>query len=229
MPVVYTAAGALTGALTTADVTPPNPAHAGGDILICITAHRVITETCATPSGWTLLFGPVDETAWRSYVFWKRADGAAETNPLCDWTSVTGGDKYGQVHGIRGAIGFGSPFADSQWTDGAADPAVCTGVTTVAANQFVCALGLDADNLASAATTTSTDPASYSQRTFNTTSVGADAGGFFFDALRATAGATGNISVDFNGVPLHWGVLTAVVIRDPVPPPLVVARWGSAR
>lgn len=214
MAVAYTASGALLGALTTNDVTPVNPAHVADDILICITANRVITNTCATPSTWTLLTGPNDETAWRSYVFWKRATSGGETNPLCDWTA-TSADKYAQVHGIRGAIISGSPFAAFAWTDGAANPAVCTGVTTTAANQYVLALGLQADNLGTVSAFTATDPSTLTERHNTTIATGADAGGFYGDGTRVTTGATGNVSVDFSAAPLHWGILVAAILEEP--------------
>lgn len=221
----WQASGTLLGALTTTDVTPVWPAHAADDIGICITANRVITNTCATPANWTLLFGPVDETAWRSYVFWKRATSGAETNPLCDWTA-TSADKYAQVHTIRGAITTGSPFAASAWTDGAADPAVCTGVTTTELSQRVIALGLQADNLGQVSSVTATDPATWTERHDSIIGTGADAGGFLYEEVRATIGATGNVSVDFGAAPLHWGILVAAIL-DAVagPPPLVTARW----
>jgi hypothetical protein len=222
MPAFYQASGALTGAINVADPTPPNPAHQINDILICITANRVITNTCTTPSTWNLLFGPEDTTAWRSYVFWRRADSAAVTNPLCDWTA-TSADKYAQVHSIRGAIQTGSPFAASAFLDGTADPAVATGVTTTLPYQYVFSLGLDADDAATSATVTATDPAAWTVRHFTTVTTGADAGGFFYDGVRTTAGATGNVSHDFNAAPVAWGILVAAILEPPIPY-LTVAR-----
>jgi len=211
----WQASGVLLGALTTADVTPVIPAHAIDDILICVTANRVITNTCATPATWTLLFGPEDITGWRSYCFWKRATSAAETNPLCDWTA-TSADKYAQVHTVRGAILTGSPFAASAWTDGTADPGVCTGVTTTFAGQRVITLGMNGDNLnTTASVVTSTDPTSYTSRHHTTIATGADAAGFFLDAVRVSPGATGNVSHDFTGVPLAWGILVAAILDPP--------------
>ena len=228
MAVVYQASGTLLGALTTADVTPAIPAHQADDILICITANRVITNTCATPSGWNLLYGPVDETAWRSYVFWKRATSGSETNPLCDWTA-TSADKYAQVHTFRGAITTGSPFAATAWTDGATDPAVATGVTTAAAGQLVAAIGLCADNLSTSATVTATDPASFGVTNSHTTiATGADATGFCYSATRATAGATGNVSVDFNAAPLHWGIVVAAFTEAPPPAGPTITPFESS-
>ena len=82
MSAAWQASGALLGSGTTVDVTPVIPLHVLDDILICLTANRVITNTCLTPAGWTLLHGPIDTTAWRTYAFWKRAVSGAETNPL---------------------------------------------------------------------------------------------------------------------------------------------------
>lgn len=210
MAVTYQASGALTGAINTATVTPPVPVHAVGDILICITSNRVTTNTCPTPAGWSLLFGPVDTGSWRSYVFWIRTTTTNTTAPLCAWTT-TSADKYAQVHSLRGAIASGSPFAVSAWTAGTANPAVATGVTTLTANQYVCLLGLQADNLAAVSTYTPTNPASLTERHDSTTTTGADAGGFFADGVRATAGATGNVSVAFSAAPLQWGILVAAI------------------
>ena len=214
MAVAWQAHGTLLGS-TGADITPVIPAHVLNDILICHSAARSNAVTLATPAGWTLLHGPSDSgTTWRSYIFWKRAAGSAETNPLNDWSAVTG-EKYGHVSTLRGAITTGSPFAASAITSGTADPGVATGVTTTEANQFVLTRGLVADNAASAVTTTATDPASFTQRSYTTITTGADAGQFATDATRATAGATGNVSHDFNGVPLAWSILVAAITVEP--------------
>lgn len=217
MAAAWQASGAIAGSGTGADITVVIPAHQADDILILFAASRVITETCLTPSGWTLLYGPVDETAWRTYIFWMRATSGSETNPLLDW-SATAGEKFGQIHTIRGAIKTGDPFAASAQTDGAADPGVCTGVTTTEANQLVIVAGIGADNLTSLApTTTSTDPATYTSRHYSEVTIGADASGWFLDANRATAGATGNVSCDFNAAPLHWSILVAAILDEPPP------------
>src|SRR3990167_1696747 len=107
MAAAWQASGTLLGS-TGADITPVIPAHASNDILILMASSRTVTDTCLTPAGWTLLGGPTNLTAWRTYVFYKRATSGAETNPLLDWTGS--GQKYGQVHTIRGAITTGSPF-----------------------------------------------------------------------------------------------------------------------
>ncbi len=237
MPAAWQASGTLLGALTTADVTPVIPAHAVDDILVCLTSNRVITNTCATPSGWTLLHGPTDTTAWRTYAFYKRATSAAETNPLCDWTA-TSADKYAQVHTIRGALATGSPFAASAITAGTADPGVATGVTTTAASQLVCTIGIGADNLAASMTSVAgTDPAAYTQRHYSTIATGADANGWFFTATRTAVGATGTVSHDFSAAPLAWGIVVAAMLEpaaaaaipDILKAPRIAPGWNSGR
>jgi len=214
MPAAWQASGTLLGALTTADVTPVIPTHAADDILICITANRNLANTCSTPAGWTLLHGPIDNTTWRTYVFWKRAASGAETDPLCDWTA-TSSDKYAQVHTIRGAITTGSPFAASVLHVDLTVNIVSTGVTSTETNQLVVVVGIGSDNASSSmVSVTATDPSSFTQRHFSTITTGADATGWFFDATRATAGATGDVTQDFNQTMPAGGVLVAAIL-DP--------------
>lgn len=221
MPAAWQASGTLLGATTTNDVTPVIPAHAADDILMCITANRVTSNTCATPSGWTLLHGPVDTTNWRSYIFWKRATSGAETNPLCDWTA-TSADKYAQVHTVRGAITSGSPFEASNLGADVTDPIAVTGVTTSTANRLVIVIGIGSDNASGSVTVTSTDPSSYTQRHFSTIATGADATGSFHDATRASAGATGTVTLDHNSTMPAEGVLVAALLDEPPANPILV-------
>lgn len=214
---VWQASGTLLGALTTNDVTPVIPAHAADDILICITANRVVTNTCSTPAengGWTLLHGPIDQTAWRSYVFWIRATSAAMTNPLCDWTA-TSADKYAQVHTVRGCISTGSPFAASALSADLTDTIASTGVTTTLGGQNVVVVGIGSDNASASMTSvTATDPSSFTQRHYSTITTGADATGWFFEAVRTAAGATGTVTQDFNSTMPAAGVLVAALFDN---------------
>lgn len=222
MTVNWQASGTLLGS-TGADITPVNPAHATNDILILQAAARSNAVTLATPAGWTLIAGPIDQgTTWRTYWFRLRAASAAEANPLCDWSAVTG-DKYGVVHNLRGATTTGNPFAATATTAGTADPGSATGVTTNQPNQFVASIGMSGDNVANGFTSlTSTDPASYTVRSYTVITTGADAGRWLADATRTTAGATGNLSHDFNGAPLIWSILVAAVLT-PLPVALTPA------
>lgn len=209
----WQASGTLLGALTTADVTPVIPTHAIDDILICITANRVVTNTCATPSGWTLLHGPIDSTAWRSYVFYKRAVSAAETNPLCNWTA-TSADKYAQVHTLRGCIRTGSPFAATSLASDLTDPIAVAGVTTTRISQLVIAVGIGSDNASASVTVTATDPSSLTQRHFSTITTGADATGSFHNAIRSGVGATGNVTLDHNSTMPAEAVFVAALLDN---------------
>jgi hypothetical protein len=161
------------------------------------------------------LHGPIDTTAWRSYVFYKRAASASETNPLCDWTA-TSADKYAQVHTIRNTIKTGSPFAASVLSAGTADPGIATGVTSTLNGQLIVNVGIGADNLSGSMTdVTGTDPTTFTNRHYSTITTGADANGWFYTAVRATAGATGTISNNFAAAPTAWGVFVAAILDEP--------------
>lgn len=211
MAAAWQASGTLLGS-TGADITPVNPAHAPGDILVLMACSRDTTETLATPSGWTAEESAIDVTNWRGYTFWKRATTSSETNPLCDWSAAVG-EKYGQVHNIRGAITTGNPFAGSVADGDLTDPIVTlTGVTTTLANQLVVVIALGSDNASSSVTVTATNPSSFTQRHFSTIITGADATGSFHDAVRATAGATGAVTLDHNStMPAEYVFLGAVL------------------
>lgn len=209
----WQASGTLLGALTTADVTPVNPAHDIDDILILLTANRVITNTCATPSGWTLLHGPVDQTAWRTYAFWKRAVSAAEANPLCDWTA-TSADKYAQVHSFRHCIKTGSPFAASGLAADLTDAIAVAGVTSTLPDQTIIAVGIGSDNASASVTVTATDPTTLAQNHFSTIATGADATGSVHSGRRQTAGATGTVTLDHNSTMPAEAVLVAALLSE---------------
>lgn len=196
MAAVWQASGTLLGS-TGADITPVIPAHTANDILVCIAASRVVTETCATPSGWTLKSGPVDTTGWRTYVFYKRAASGSETNPLLDWSAATG-EKYGQVHTFRGATVTGDPFSAAVLAADLTDPIATTGITTVVAGKRVIVVGIASDNLSTTVAVTSTDPATYTLHHYSDITTGADAAGWCASNTRSAAGATGTVTSDFD-------------------------------
>lgn len=228
MPAAWQASGTLLGS-TGADITPVWPAHQANDIGILVASSRVITETLTGPAGWTGQHGPNDVTAWRTYVYWKRATSGAETNPLCGWSAAVG-EKYGQIHTVRGAKTSGNPFTGSILNPDLTDPIVTgSGVTTVVANQLVIVVGIGSDNASASVVVTSTDPATYTQRHFSTIITGADATGSFHDAIRATAGATGVITLDHNSTMPAMAVFVAPVGEDAVVsgiPDVAMARHG---
>jgi hypothetical protein len=207
----WQASGTLLGS-TGADITPVIPAHAADDILILLAAARSNAVTLTTPAGWTLKNGPFDAgTAWRMYWFWKRATSGGETNPLCDWSALTG-DKYGQVHTLRGAATSGDPFSASGLGMDSTDIIITTGITVPTAGQRVILIGLGSDNASASVVVTATDPAAFTQRHFSTIATGNDATGTFHDAVKATSGAIGQTNHDFNSTMPFMGVVVASVI-----------------
>jgi hypothetical protein len=217
MPAAWQATGTLLGNAS-ADISPVWPTHAAGDVGIVLAACRDTTLTCLTPSTYTLLHGPIDTTAWRTYVFWKYATSAAEANVLQDWSGTTG-EKYGQVHTVRGADNTGaSPFAASVLSADTTDTIASTGVTSTLPSQLIIVAGIGSDNASASMTSvTATDPSSFTQRSFTTIATGNDACGWFFDATRTAAGATGTVTQDFNSTIPAAGVLVAAMLNPGVP------------
>ena len=223
----WQATGTLLGS-TGADISPVPPAHQTHDILVLLASSRVITETLLTPANYNLLAGPIDVTGWRTYAFWRRALNAAAGNPLCDWSAAVG-EKYGQIHTIRGAFRGDptqSPFANTNGLVGdLTDPNAVAGCTTSVNDQLAVVLGIGSDNLASSAVVTATDPAAFTVRSYTTIATGADAAGWAYSATRATAGATGTVTVDHNAAMPAAAILVAAILDERVPRdhPLVVA------
>jgi hypothetical protein len=227
MPAAWQATGTLLGS-TGANISPVWPSHAAGDAGIVLASSRVTTETCTTPAGYALIRGPIDTTAWRTYVFFKYAATAAEANVSLAWSAAVG-EKYGQVHTLRGADTLGAhPFADNILSADTVDTIASTGVTSTLPNQLIIVVGIGSDNASASMTSVAgTDPAAYSQRSYTTIATGADATGWFFDAARTTAGATGTVTQDFNSTMPAAGVFVAAVLNPPVPPLTTVAGMRS--
>lgn len=217
MPAAWQASGTLLGS-TGADITPVIPAHQADDLLLCLAASRSTTETCLTPSGWNALLSPRDTTAWRAYLFWKWAASGAETNPLLDWSAATG-EKYGQVHTIRGAGRiFADPFDDSVFFADATDPISGTGCTSIPAfgDDLLIIVGIGSDNASTSVAVSDTASRTYTERHFSTIATGADATGWFHDAP-ASGGFGGNqdtVTCDFNSTMPAAAVFCAY-IRPP--------------
>jgi DNA-binding transcriptional regulator LsrR (DeoR family) len=126
---------------------------------------------------------------------------------------------------LRGADNMPAhPFADNILSADTTDTIASTGVTSTLPSQLIIVVGIGSDNASASMTSvTGTDPSSYTQRSFTTIATGADACGWFFDATRTAAGATGTVTQDFNSTIPAAGVFVAAVLNPPVPP-LVTAR-----
>jgi len=200
-----------------ADPTVTLPGHAANDILLLATIVRSNTATVATPAGWTQIGSPTVRSTVATYqFFWKRAAGSAETNPLIDRTGTTG-DVYAAVITYRGAFTTGDPWeVKGTAQTGTTDPSVFTGITTLTADSLVVVAVAGEDNNNASIITTGTDPSAYTEHYVESTT-GADGVITFSEAARTAAGATGNVSVNWNAaVPVGFGGI--VLALKPAPP-----------
>lgn len=202
-----------------ADPTVTLPAHAANDVLLLSTIVRSGTATVATPTGWTQIGTPTVRAGTATYqFFWIRAAGTnSETNPVINRTGTTG-DVYAAVVNYSGATTTGDPWeVKGAVATGTADPATCTAITTLSADALVVAALAGEDNNNGSITTTGTDPAAYTEH-YLESGTGADGLITFSEAVRTTAGATGNVSVNFNsGNPVGWGCMVLALTPQPTP------------
>lgn len=220
MPPWYQAFSAI-AASTGANVTVTLPAHQADDILLLSVVVRDQNDTI-TVAGWTQI-ATVDRGAVSRYWwFWKRAASSAETNPLVAKSTGTG-NTYAVVITYRGAITTGDPWeVKGTPQTGTADPMVLTGITTVSADSLVVAAVAGENNNNNSIITTGTDPAAYTEH-YVESAVGADGVITFSEAARTTAGATGNVSVNWsNAIPNgDGGILLALK-----PPPVMATIYA---
>jgi hypothetical protein len=200
-----------------ADPTVTLPAHAADDVFLLVTVVRSGTATVATPAGWTQIGATTVRAATATYqFFWRRAVSAAETNPLIDRTGTTG-DVFARVVSYRGAIATGDPWeVKGAITTGTADPSVITGITTLTANSLVVAAVAGEDDNNASIITTGTNPAAYTAL-YAESPTGADGVITFSYAARTAAGATGNVSVNWNtAIPIGFGGIV-LALQPPNP------------
>jgi hypothetical protein len=212
MPAAWQASGTLLGS-TGADITPVIPAHAADDLMLLLASSRDTTETLTTPDGWGQIGALSDTTNWRTYAFWKRTTSGAETNPLCDWSAATG-QKYGQVHTLRGADWkYNRPYQDGLLSSDTTNPIGATGIIPTRDNLLIVA-GIGSDNASTAMTSvTSLSPASFTERHFSTIATGNDATGWFYTGVATPNATTGTIVSDFNST-MPAAATLVLSIRD---------------
>jgi hypothetical protein len=207
-------------AATSGDVTITLGTHATNDIILISAWVRSNTET-VTVGGYTAITGtPFDRgTTSRYWLWWKRATSAADGNPLVD-TDGTTANIYAMAIVYRGAITTETPWeVVGTPATGTADPASCTGITTLTDNSLVVVPYGYEDNNGSAITTTGTDPAAYTEH-LDEAVTGDDGTVSFSEAARTAAGATGTVSVDYDSTITAgdgWGCV--VLALKPAPPP----------
>ena len=221
-PARWQESGAI-AASTGADITPTIPTHQANDLLLLVAMARTTGLTCATPAGWTscgtLSSGGVafaNPTATATQTFWwfyRIAMSGAETNPLCDFSSVTG-DKYALVHVFRGTSGFEN--TESYASD--STPGASLAVASLTANPLMISLGISSDNTATAVSISAdVAPSSLTQRSYTTTATGADAGAWASSDIMsgATPGADVTIVHTFTGAAAGIGLMYAMLGSAP--------------
>ncbi|MEK7493952.1 MAG: IPT/TIG domain-containing protein, partial [Patescibacteria group bacterium] len=217
--VSFSAIAASTGA----DVTVTLPTHTTNDILLLEVIVRDTNDTITWPSGWTQI-ATIDRGAISRYWWaWKRAASSSETNPLVDKSTATG-DTYAAVIIYRGATPSGDPWevkGTPQTTT--SDPSVFTGITTLTSDSLVVAAVAGENNNNASITTTSTNPSAYAEH-YVESNAGSDGVITFSEAVRTTAGATGNVSVNWNSaIPVGAGGIL-LALKSNVPPTLSISQ-----
>jgi len=193
---------------TGADVTITIPTGWEPDDVFLVLGWVRDQNDAVTLSGYTAATGsPFDRgAASRYWVFWKRAT-TSESNPVFDKSTATG-DTFAMMIVYRAAVLTGTPFeVFGAAATGTADPAPCTGLTSLTDESLiVAALGGEDDNNA-LVTTTSTDPRNYVEH-YAESATGTDGMIAFSEMRRAAAGATGTVNVNFDVAnPVGWGCM----------------------
>ncbi|MEK7815818.1 MAG: hypothetical protein AAB294_03255 [Pseudomonadota bacterium] len=206
-PPAFQAFSAIAAAAdTSADPTVTLPAHLENDVLLLATIVRSNTATVATPAGWTQIGSPTVRSTVATYqFFWIRAGATTVPNPLIDRTGTTG-DVYAAVITYRGAITIGDPWeVKGTAQTGATDPSVFTQISTLTNDSLVVVAVAGEDNNNGSIISTGTDPAAYTEH-YVESATGADGVITFSEAARTTAGATGNVSVNWDtNFPVGFG------------------------
>lgn len=222
-PIFQAFGDAASDAAISGDITVTLPAHATDDILLVLVWVRSNVETIPNPTGWTAISGtPFDRgTTSRYWMWWKRAASASETNPLID-TDGTTANIYGDAIVYRGAITTGDPWqVVGSASTGTTDPTTITGITSLSPNSLIVVPVGGEDNNNASIITTGTDPAAYAEH-YSESATGTDGAITFSEAARTTAGATGDVSVNWNvAVPIGWGGKVLALV-----PPLNIQQFA---
>lgn len=182
-------------ASTGADVVVPLPASMQTNDIILIHVYVRNTGNTTTITDYTEI-AQLDTANADHRWFWKRHDGS-ESNPTAANSVAT--DTYARAYAFRGCITTGSPFdVVGTPSEFAASPMSVTGITTTVAGAMVAVMDGYADNNLASAVTTATDPATFTD-VYAEDASGADGSVHMGYAVRTTAGATGTITVTYNG------------------------------
>lgn len=190
---VGTAAGSFAAPGTTT-LAPTVPSVAVGDLLVATVCIRSLSDTLATPDGWTLIIGPSDSHAAlpvRTYVFKRLATGS---DAVTFTKTGTGGAWRGI---ILGATGAGSTNVANAGSSGTSEPVLPT--ITPAADQSL-VLGIACHQVTSA--TMATPPTGHTKRvdsaSVNIPNI------IITTRVVESAAASGTIAFDINGSGGGW-------------------------
>lgn len=93
---------------TTLSVTIPG-GDVADDIVFCPIMTNNTSQTCSTPTGWTLASGPDDAGTFRSWLFWRRFTGTEGGNVSFTITSSSA-YTFGGMCIYRDCIDSGTPW-----------------------------------------------------------------------------------------------------------------------
>lgn len=226
--VTYVGAGAIDGDTLTTDSIAPLPAGTQtNDILLVYCWVRSTTNT-TTVTGYTEI-DQVDTGTGDHRLFWKRHDGS-EGSATCD--KDTSADSYARQYAFRGVVTSGNPWnaiSDFVADTGTGDPTSFTGVTTGADSSMVVSFDAYEDNDGSVAAVTSTDPSAYTED-YAENANGADGSIEVAYATRTSAGATGNISINYGTIASRSDDMANIILSlDPasIPNGGRIQCWGT--
>lgn len=188
------AAGSFVAAATTT-MSPTVPTVAVGNLLLAVVTVRSLSDTIATPAGWTLVLGPIDSHAAlpvRTYI-WRRV--ATGSDAVTFTKTGTGGTWRGIILGFSGTAGVGNSASSA--SSGTSEP-VLPSITPPEDNCLV--VGIAPHQVTSA--TMATPPAGHTKQV-DSASVNIP-NLIVTTRIVASAAASGTINFDINGSGGGW-------------------------
>jgi hypothetical protein len=199
MAIVPGTSTVTSGNLTTGFTLVINSGVLADDILLIGITNRDATAnpTCVDNdtggNAWARITTQNAATNGSLSVWWKRATAATASKTI----TVSGctGSASGVVTPYRGCLATGTPVGTAVPESNASGDETQAGITVGTAGSFVCAFVACTSNDTLAPTTfTATDPSALTDRGTGVSAGGSDCSCSHASAVRATAGATGNIS-----------------------------------
>jgi len=204
-------------AAASGDITVTPPTTIDNDIMIlAVSSHDNVAITL--PAGWTIYQEANNGTGLRASLAWKRCVGVEGAFTV---THTAGDGIVGNVSVYRGCT-TESDVIDASILTSNASSSTCTAnsITTSVSGAMIVFTMHDSDNGASSAQA-ATDPATFTERTDNASTLGLDEAVSIADALQGAVGATGNATGTFSlGPDVNSGGLTAL---KPLPAYLILA------